>query len=124
MEQDTSLLQGLCGPLLQCLLAEQVPDMVGGELASAGSLSGRSDIHERGGYDCQRPGLAVADVQDLGYVYELCVDRVSGSEAGRSKLEDLCQPLLFLLKGYPFLVGPLALYIAHNIFICNIEFKS
>jgi hypothetical protein len=74
VEQDTSLLQGLCGPLLQCLLAEQVPDMVGGELASPRSLAGRSDIHERGGYDCQCPGLAVAYVQYLSYVYELCVD--------------------------------------------------
>ena len=62
MEQDTSLLEGLRCPLLQCLLAEKVPDMVRGELAPAGSLSGGADVHQGGGYDAQCPGLAVADV--------------------------------------------------------------
>ena len=62
MEQDASLLEGLGCPLLQCLLAEQVADMVPGELAPARSLSGGADVHQGGGYDAQCPGLTVADV--------------------------------------------------------------
>ena len=122
MEQDTPLLEGLRGPLLQCPLAEEVADMVRGELASARSLSARADIHQLGGYDCERPGLAVADVEDLRYVEELGEHGLSRSQAGWSKPEDLGQPPLLILEGYTLHVAPRGLYIDAHVLICIIIF--
>ena len=54
--------------------------MVRCELAPAGSLSGGTDVHQGGGYDCESPGLAVADVEELSYVEELGEHGVSRSQ--------------------------------------------
>ena len=95
--------------------------MVRGELAPARSLSGRTDVHQGGGYDGQCPSLAVADVQDLGDVDELGEYCVSRSQAGRSEPEGLCQPPLLILQGRYQIAAPLPPCIGGHLFVYYIE---
>ena len=94
--------------------------MVRVELASERSLSARADVHQRGGYDCESSGLAVANVEDLRYVKELGEHRLRRSQAGWSKSEDLGQPPLLILEGYSSHIAPRGLYIGAHVFICII----
>ena len=75
-----------------------------------------------GGYDCQCPSLAIADVQDLGDVYVLGEHRVSRSQAWRSKPEHLRQPPLLILEGYALHATPRSFYLGPHLFVYYIIF--
>jgi hypothetical protein len=61
-------------------------------------------------------------VEDLRYVKELGEHRLSRSQAGWSKPEDLCQSPLLIFEGYSLHVTPRGLYIGAHVFICIIIF--
>ena len=61
-------------------------------------------------------------MEDLRYVKELGEHKLSCSQAGWSKPEDLSQSQLLILEGYSLHVAPRGLYIVAQVFICIILF--